>query len=64
MTDVHAYREAIADDCVIGVCSINNCHYPYCRKIEVEHARLLREGWHLDQDGCYRRTKGYDNGTR
>lgn len=30
MTDVHAYRDAIADDCVIGTCSMNNCLYPDC----------------------------------
>lgn len=28
--DVHAYRKAIADDCVVGVCSMNNCLYPDC----------------------------------
>lgn len=28
--DVHEYRKAIADDCVIGVCTVNNCMYPNC----------------------------------
>jgi hypothetical protein len=28
--DVHEYRKAIADDCVIGVCTVNNCLYPNC----------------------------------
>jgi hypothetical protein len=30
MSDIHAYRDAISKDCRIGVCSINNCLYPYC----------------------------------
>jgi hypothetical protein len=25
--------------------------------LETEHARLLKEGWHLDSDGCYRKGK-------
>lgn len=64
MTDIHAYRPAIADDCLIGVCSMNNCLFPACTKpvtaLDVEHVRLLQQGWHLDPDGCYR--KGENDG--
>lgn len=34
--DVHAYRKAIADDCVVGYCSINNCLYPTCSRAYIE----------------------------
>jgi hypothetical protein len=27
---VHEYRKAIDPDCIIGVCSQNNCLYPDC----------------------------------
>lgn len=30
VTDPHAYRPAISDRCLIGVCSMNNCLYPDC----------------------------------
>lgn len=26
----HEYRKPIADDCVAGICSLNNCRYPDC----------------------------------
>lgn len=32
IVDVHAYRKAIHDDCIIGTCSMNNCLYPSCAK--------------------------------
>jgi len=28
--DVHAYRDAIDQNCIVGTCSINNCLYPDC----------------------------------
>lgn len=35
--DVHAYRPAIHEDCVIGTCSMNNCLYPSCAKEPKPH---------------------------
>lgn len=34
------YRKAPADDCIVGVCSMNNCLYPVCS--EAGKAELAR----------------------
>lgn len=52
MVDVHEYRKAISDDCVVGVCSLNNCLYPHCAiKSQLEvmvthgHSMLFDKGY-------------------
>ena len=32
--------------------------------MQAEHARLLREGWRLGADGCYRKPCGYEVAAR
>lgn len=40
---VHEYRKAIADDCIVGICSVNNCLYPSCSASgkKALHTRLV-----------------------
>lgn len=48
--DVHAYREAISPDCIVGVCSLNNCLYPHCAvKSQVEELAAMKPPHHREQ---------------
>ena len=49
-SDIHAYRDAIDPNCVIGACSMNNCLYPSCcwALRSFQDAREVRQFTHPD----------------